>query len=402
MFPYYILISFLLFEFLVFIFIKVYKKKFQWLLTNEDELPNFEEIKFQKFKKESLDEKLGWKQKLESSGLQKNKKKYSKFRNNFRTLINKKKKKLVSSFGDSYVYCNYSEDKFTWQEQISKKSNFNILNYGVANYGLDQALLKYQNTKDDKSTKIVIMGFVPETIVRIQTRWKHYVEFGNIHGFKPCFELKNKKLVFKKNPISKATDIKDLKKIIQKLKMEEIFYKKKFLKYKFTFPFSFSFFKNFNENIKIFYFLLLKDLNFILKKKMISSQANNKLFNILLTRNVVESHKLYDEDYASKLLFELIMKFKRVALKRKQIPIIIIFPQPMDLKLKSYKSVKKFVNLLKSKIETIDISDFIDKKKLDKYYMSDKYGGHFSKYGNKIVSEIIKNNLKSLNSKIVI
>ena len=35
----------------------------------------------------------------------------------------------------------------------------------------------------------------------------------------------------------------------------------------------------------------------------------------------------------------------------------------MDLKLKSYKSVKKFVNLLKSKIETIDISDFIDKKK---------------------------------------
>ena len=74
----------------------------------------------------------------------------------------------------------------------------------------------------------------------------------------------------------------------------------------------------------------------------------------------------------------------------------------MDLKLKSYKSVKKFVNLLKSKIETIDISDFIDKKKLDKYYMSDKYGGHFSKYGNKIVSEIIKNNLKSINSKIVI
>ena len=50
---------------------------------------------------------------------------------------------------------------------------------------------------------------------------------------------------------------------------------------------------------------------------MISSQANNKLFNILLTRNVVGSHKLYDEDYASKLLFELIMKFKRVAFKEK-------------------------------------------------------------------------------------
>ena len=82
------------------------------------------------------------------------------------------------------------------------------MNYGVANYGLDQAILKYQNTKLNKKTKFVIMGFVPETIVRIQTRWKHYVEFGNINGFKPRYYLKGKRLLLKKNPITKERTLK--------------------------------------------------------------------------------------------------------------------------------------------------------------------------------------------------
>ena len=33
---------------------------------------------------------------------------------------------------------------------------------------LDQAILKYENTNLSKETKIVIMGFVPETITRVQ------------------------------------------------------------------------------------------------------------------------------------------------------------------------------------------------------------------------------------------
>ena len=240
-----IFISYILFELFIFFSLKKFKKNFQWLITEEDEFPVFDKIKFQRFKINSLDEKLGWRQKLEGSGFKNQKKKYSNSINNHRILLNKKKTKLISSFGDSYVYCNYTDDRFTWQEQISKKNNYNILNYGVANYGLDQAFLKYQNTKLSKKTKFVIMGFVPETIVRIQTRWKHYVEFGNINGFKPRYYLKGKRLLLKENPITKKTNIKNLNSIIKKLRKEEIFYKKKFLKYKFSFPYSFSFIRNF-------------------------------------------------------------------------------------------------------------------------------------------------------------
>lgn len=394
MFLFYIILFIFIFEIIIFLLVEKFKKKFQWLLTNQDEFPNFNKEKFNNFKKNSLDEKLGWKQKLDSAGLEQNKKKYAK--NSFlnhRNLSNKKKTKLISSFGDSYVYCNFSKDQFTWQEQISNKNNFNILNYGVANYGFDQALLKYQNTKTHKKTKIIIIGFVPETIVRIQTRWKHYVEFGNINGFKPCFYLKNNKLILKKNPISRRTNIKNLRSIIKKLRSNEIFYKKKFQKYKFSFPYSFSYVKNFIENSLIFYYLIQKQLFISSNKKKISN-INNKLFNIILKRNIKESHKLYKDFYSTELLKKLILKFKQIANKRNHKPIIIIFPQPLDLRLKSFKNVKSFIEILKKKIDLIDLSNYINKTNLSRYYMQDKYGGHFSKFGNKKISQIINKNIK--------
>ena len=385
------------FELLIFFFIKRYKKNFKWLLTNDDEYPNFDKKKFQLFKKYSFDEKLGWKQKLLGSGLNNiNKKKYSRTLGNHRILSDKTKKKLISSFGDSYVYCNHSEDEFTWQEQISKKSKYNILNYGVANYGFDQALLKYKNTKLSEKTKIIIIGFVPETIIRIQTRWKHFIEFGNIHGFKPNFFIKNDKLFLKHNPITKKTSIKKLNSIIKNLKEEEIFYKKKFLKYKFSFPYTFSFIKNLYENSKIFSYLLLKDIFsiFDLNKKNLS--IDESLFSLILRRNVRESHKLFNDQNSTNLLLKLILEFKKIALKRGHKPVLIVFPQPTDLKLKSFKNVKNFINLHKKDIDIIDLSNFINRKKINKYYLKDKYGGHFSVEGNKRISLIIKTNLEKI------
>ena len=239
-----IIIFFFVLEFLIQGLISLYKIKFKWFITNTDEFPKFYKIKFKNFIDNSFDFKLGWKQKLNSSGFFKNEKKIIIFQTH-RNLINKKKKKLIACFGDSYVFANHMNDSDTWAEQISKKNNFNVLNYGVGNYGLDQAILKYEKTILPKNVKIVIMGFVPETITRIQCNWKHYTEFGNIHGFKPKFELKKNKLILRQNPINSKTKTDQIKKIISKLKKTERFYNDRFLKYKFQFPYLINFFKNF-------------------------------------------------------------------------------------------------------------------------------------------------------------
>ena len=44
---------------------------------------------------------------------------------------------------------------------ISRSLNIFVSNYGVGNYGLDQAYLKFLKTKISKKTKIVMFGFVP-------------------------------------------------------------------------------------------------------------------------------------------------------------------------------------------------------------------------------------------------
>lgn len=59
----------------------------------------------------------------------------------------------------------------------------NFLNFGVGNYGVDQALLRYEKTELTNSIEHVILGFVPETICSINSSWNHYVEFGNFFSF---------------------------------------------------------------------------------------------------------------------------------------------------------------------------------------------------------------------------
>ncbi len=115
-----VIIFILILEFLIQILIKLYKIKFKWFITNEDEIPKFDKIKFNNFLSKSFDHKLGWKQKLDSSGFLKKSKRLN-TSEHYRNLTNKNKIKLIASFGDSYVFSNHMNDKNTWEEQMSKK-----------------------------------------------------------------------------------------------------------------------------------------------------------------------------------------------------------------------------------------------------------------------------------------
>ncbi len=68
-------------------------------------------------------------------------------------------------------------------------------NFGVGNYGFDQALLRLERELPSLECRVVIMGVVPETISRVQSYWKHYFEYGNTLAFKPRFILEGDRLV---------------------------------------------------------------------------------------------------------------------------------------------------------------------------------------------------------------
>ena len=382
-------------ELLIQTIIRKVRKNFPWFINKSDMYPTFDKGRFKFFLDNSFNKKLGWIRKYNSEGFDRIGLKKIKFkisREGYRSLTKKKKKSLFATFGDSYVFARQVKDNETWQEQMSKNKSYNVLNYGVGNYGFDQGLLRYKNTKLNKNIKFVIIGFVPETICRIQSEWKHFIEFGNIHGFKPKFTLNKNKLILKANSLNKNTKFSQLKKIIKKIQSSDRFYKERFKSNMFVFPYTYSFLKNFKFNLSVLLYLFVNRMLFFFKN---TGLVNENLFSIVVKRNVEEAHKYYTDIYSKKLLNKIIINFKNLAKLRQHIPIIIIFPQLMDLKLKKTRKIYQyFYKEMAKEIHIIDLTSFVLKQDLKKIYTNDKYGGHFSKFGNKVISKIIFSEIK--------
>jgi hypothetical protein len=387
-----LLLLYFLVEFLLYIYIKKISKINKWVLLERDLYFLFNKKKFKFFKKNNYNYELGWDKKPNSVNFDfKNKKKifYSIDKKGFRSSKLKNKKISIATFGDSYTFCRQVENSKTWQEILSKKRGEFIANYGVGNYGLDQSFLKYKKTTINKSTKIIIFGFVPETICRIQSCWKYYLEFGNLHGFKPFCTIKYNRLYFNKNILKIYSTYYDLDKLIIKTRKIDRFYKLKYKKYVFKYSYILNFIKNFLINIGIL-FILIKSL---IKKNDFENSFVNNTFTLIMKNNIKMSHKLYCENY-SKDLFEKLIKKISDNFKNNIKCYFVIFPQLFDLKLKSRRNYQDFFKKFKTKYNVIDLTNnFLLYKNYEKLFTNDKYGGHLNYRGNLLVANILKNQI---------
>ena len=400
-----IIISFLIIlEILLHLVIFYFRKNFQWLITEKDEYPNFDNIALEKFFKNSFDKELGWVRKPNSSGIEKAKHEEIKYYidDSGSRLIsaNFTNDPIIATFGDSYTFCRQVKDNETWQYHLSNKINSKVFNFGVGNYGIDQALIYYLRKKLHPSVKIVIMGFVPETITRIQSYWKHYYEFGNTFAFKPRFTLKNNKLTLCPNLIKNIDDFKNISEIIDKVKEKDGFYKKKFIKLKFSFPYLFSFFRNLKRNTILIFSLGRKKIYNLFG--IINSTIDNDPFYRIIDFNISDSHEMYKNEDDCNLLKHILLKFKKESYNRNHIPIILLMPQIVDLK-KIDKNKKNpygsFYKEMSKDMHIIDTTKLFLNEDINSLYVEDNYGGHFSEFGNKKIANkvheyIYKNILK--------
>jgi len=388
-------LTYVTFELLIYIYIKILSKKSKWIILNQDLISKFNKEKFNEFKKKNYNYDLGWDKKpnyknFDLNGY--NKIFYSIDKKGFRSSKFKNLENLVATFGDSYAFCRQVKNTDSWQEISSKKIKKFISNYGVGNFGLDQAFLKFKKTKIHKSTKIVIFGFVPETICRIQSCWKYYLEFGNLHGFKPFLKLKKKKLFFHKNLIKKKINFNHLKVIIKKTEKIDRFYKYKYLKYMFKYSYIYSFFKNFSYNISFFYIYA----KYFLKKNSEKNNFQNEIFSLVMKKNIQMSHELYKENYSKTILIQLFQRINNCLKKENKKCYFIIFPQLYDLKIKSRKFYQEFYIKMNTTYNIIDLTDnFLQNDNYKKFYTNDKYGGHLNYKGNVFVSRVICEKLEN-------
>ena len=229
------------------LFLKL-RKRYDLIITGKDKVPKLDRKKLESFFKHGYDSEIGWVRKpntFKTEDSFSGEKTWHINENGSRENPGHEHLKTkVITFGDSFTFNREVDDDETWQYYLAKATRVNVANFGAGNYGLDQAFLRFgREINNYKNANLIVIGVVPDTIVRNLTVWKHYSEFGNTFGFKPRFILERGKLRLIENPAKNKDNFYDLKKIIPVVNKYDYFYKS-FKENLFTFPYTFSILKS--------------------------------------------------------------------------------------------------------------------------------------------------------------
>lgn len=86
----------------------------------------------------------------------------------------------ASLYGDSFTFGGEVLAEDAWSNVLSKLLGCRVANFGTGGYGTDQAFLRFRmNTRD--TSKIVILGFTSENILRNVNQYRTLLYFG-VHG----------------------------------------------------------------------------------------------------------------------------------------------------------------------------------------------------------------------------
>jgi len=389
----------------IFLIVGLQRRSFPWLITKRDESPTFDSRALQKFMDYSFDPHLGWVRKPDSSGIENGQKGPITFHidsvgsraNSFET-----SPPVIAAFGDSYAFCRQVEDGETWEAQLSQQEGFGVLNFGVGNYGVDQALLRYEGMSLPDTVRIVVMGFVPETICRIQSYWKHYLEFGNTFAFKPRFILDPEgRLILLGNLVRSAGDFAVLHEKLPEIREADGFYQKKFRSHQFRFPYTLSLMRN---PLKQSMLISAVAIRGIWRALGISSdRIENLPFTLVMKNNLRDAYQLYSDSKSTKLLSAILLRFKAEAQRRGHIPLVVVMPQLLDLKLNKNKVApyQSCFSELARQLPVLDLTGKFIETGFEKLYINDQYGGHLSVDGNRLVAEEISIWLKCQRESVI-
>ena len=273
-----------------------------------------------------------------------------------------------------------------------------MLNFGVGNYGLDQALLRLKREFPQKKSSIVIMAIVPSTIVRILGVWKHYNDYGNTFGFKPFFTVENGELVYHRNFIDSKEKFENYTTYLPKIQKYDYFYREKFKQEMLDFPYLISVFSNPLRNIPL---ISLFSARMIKRKKEREYEQGvskpSKFLNFLMAMQLrlftPMKVKLFKKEYPALLLTKLVEEFSRYGKEQGFEPVLLWMPQKDDVLFMKRRGIyySHFVEKISKKMKVIDLTPMLmSSDNLSSLYSDDNTdGGHFSPEGNKKVAEMV-------------
>lgn len=372
------------------------------MITQQDEIPQLDPQALERFLKSSYDAELGWAPKpglksTESVGslgaLSGHTKRtsYAIAENGAR--VNPGHEHLpatISAYGDSYVFARQVNDDETWEWHLSELTGTNVLNFGVGNYGVDQALLRMEREHPRNRTDVVILGAVPETIVRILSVWKHYSEYGNVFATKPRFRVAGNGIELVHNAMSEPGCFDRLSEFVDEFRANDYFYDAKFSRMKLSFPYLASVMRHPVRHVDMITSLILRKL--LLN---VFGKHFERPWEIVLRDNQRYAMELHDDEDAIELLTRILRRFADAGAKESFTPIFLLMPYEsdlVDLRLRGRKYYQRLIERASEVVRTIDASDALATCS-GPLYTNAFYGSHLNARGNRIVAEFVHQSL---------
>ncbi len=292
-------------------------------------------------------------------------------------------------YGDSYAFCRQVNDDGTWPHVLSRKIGGDIANYGVGNYGLDQALMRLEREFDDHPAPVVVMAVVPETISRVLSVWKHFSEYGNVFAFKPRFRQNGDMLELVPNPVMDRDRFFRIGEMLPELKQLDFFYTRKFAPDLLRFPYLYHLWRSRRRNVPLIVAAIADRLGGVGKRA----------FCRVMERNIALAAALYHEDVPRDLMVAITDRFANFVRSKGAEPVLVMLPQLYDLKrLRAGDHYyAPFMDRAATMLQTVDLGPIFAADPRDgRNYIDDAFGGHFSAAGNTIVAEQLKQKVFSV------
>jgi len=280
----------------------------------------------------------------------------------------------LAAFGDSFTFCADVANHETWEAQLeSIDRHLEVLNFGVNGYALDQAFLRYKEDGAKFHPHIVLIGHMSENIRRLLSTFRPFYNPKTRAPLgKPRFILQNDQLVLVGNPLPKREDLERLvnddRGVLERLKAHDYYATRGYFKGPFDFLASV-------RIMKIAASLFLRGDD-VIKKRIYNTSGE-----------------------AYQLTTKLIDEFYRLAESNSSVPIVLLYPNPNDLRMyiQNHKtSYSPLVEYLEKKgYRYIDLLDVFKDKIGSKEKIMELVPSHNSPEANKLIAHFIYSYLQA-------
>jgi lysophospholipase L1-like esterase len=113
-----------------------------------------------------------------------------------------------------------------------------------------------------------------------------------------------------------------------------------------------------------------------------------------MKNNLRDACQLYNDIKSTNLLSAILLRFREEAQRRGHIPLVVVMPQLLDLKLNETAPYQGYFRELARQLPVLDLTEKFINAGFEKLYINDQYGGHLSFDGNRLVAEEISTWLK--------